>query len=277
MGTFYKDNSEIPFVGNKIDLEFLPSLLDEDIRPAALDLQARMEPRLYYLLLATSGSGKTSAITDLGRLIYIQYIAMQFRNSLTLELPTSDDSLVRKSNYEFARNQFMIEVLCRLLQLYRLFQNHPHLTPFDYFIHQRNVGDEWVRKLRSELKNLSAESCIDLFGIYRNKLEPVLKDKKLVISIDEIEAAAHDGVGSYDYDYDRKNPAKNRGLLSPMIAGLTELEEAGNFSVVLTGTASPFDRKSSVRSSINTEDALVVVKDIVNNFPLVTKKACVKF
>ena len=125
----------------------------------------------------------------------------------------------------------MIEILCRLLQLYRLFQNHPNVSPFEYFIHQRNTGDLWVRQMRSELKHLSSDSCVKLFGIYRNKLEPVLKDKKLVISIDEIEAAAHDGVGSYDYDYDRKNPAKHRGLLSPMIAGLTELEEAGNFSV----------------------------------------------
>jgi len=272
----------------RIDLEFLPSLLaeDQEIRPAANAIMENIEQDIpCHLLLAVSGSGKTSAFADLAKsyfVIYIQCTSPLEKQDLrksrgfdagfaqmlsNLALGTDVQENARK-----AEQAFCIELTCRIAQLYRLYQIKPDVTPLEFYIHQRMVGDEWLESLRSGVKNLSEDACRRFVKDMRIGMEPLLRKfkTKLVLAVDEIEVAATYRVNHFDED-----KSKQKAFLSPMLQAVSSLETAAKYALILTGTGSSLERVETIKSGLNKPSSLSTYEmKIPEMFPHVTLEAC---
>ena len=170
-------------------------------RPLTQRLRASLKSgeKFNHLVLATSGSGKTSAIAELGRSEYVLYIKCTSSGGAVRESKSYDAGfgtmvenyynrrgLTGPSNVLEAKRAASIELMCRLAQLHKLLDLIPGLTPWQYFVHQQLAGDEWTGPLRKKLMNLSQISCNVIVRRLLSSIEVSVRERlcKLVIAVD---------------------------------------------------------------------------------------------
>ena len=285
------DENQFPPIGpdEKPDLRFLSAK-----RPEAEKFSerlAKLEPGVIAreTWIAVSGSGKTSAIFEIARKFFTIYIpcipegAIKQEDKSRTEREKSGSfatlqQAVKESVYQLKDNSrektdeakricaaFIVSHFFILLVFLRAF---PTATPIQYLFFQliKADGQDYVRLIFKNLRYLKFEASETLARKIRRELVKYFQDlnKKptFLLAIDEIEGAATLG-----NDYLSRNDHSKRGLLSPFLQAVGDLEGAAAYSSIFCGTGSSSERAQTVTSDIGKGEI-----DIAKVFPLATKE-----
>ena len=254
----------------KVDMRLFPAE-----RPAARfvgDILRKnsFASRLYAMLAAVSGSGKTSVAFQLATELYTFYFVCAPSG---LELPRAskhDPSTfpllqeeaknrvptfpTKRERTEEARRIAMTLLVSHLYLLYHFLTKHPDGTPTQFLMCQLNLnqGPLIVSTAFEKLRKLSVTAVSSFAIVLRNAIEQKLPNQPLLLVIDEMESAA---VVMTEHFISRQTTVdgfdkQGRGLLTPLLQAADDLSVIGRFNLLVMGTDSAMARSASATSSI---------------------------
>ena len=221
-----------------------------------------------------SGCGKTSAIFQVGREIYTVYIPcvpkslvdtnnpartereksgtfVLLENAILQEAAKQSRRRSNRENTDHAKRLSAVFIVSHFYLLLRFVTKFPSTTPIEYLYFQlsKSVGQDCVRLIFEHLSNLTLRACEHFARSIRVKLEDHFermgKPQHILLAIDEIEGAATRNEGFLS-----RNDKPNRGILSPFLQAVGDLEGPGAYSTIICGTGSSYERVPSVTSDI---------------------------
>ena len=285
------DESVFPPLGpdGEPDLRFLPVT-----RPTAEKFADKLE-KLGYLKIyqemwiAMSGSGKTSAIFQVARRYYTVYIpciprlVVDANNPARREREKSgtfcflDDAIKTfvgllkdgsREKTDEAKRVSAAFIVSHFFILLRFLTKYTTATPIQFLFFQlvKTTGQQCIEKIFQRLRNLTLDASKSLAESIRQWLDAWFKKNNIMptmlLAVDEIEGAATAG-----NDYLSRNDHPNRGLLSPFLQAVGDLQRPLAYSLVVCGTGSSYERADTVVSDIG-KGAIQTIPE----FPLATKQ-----
>jgi hypothetical protein len=257
------------------DMRFYPAH-----RPAAVEIVDRLPEKStgsidVMMLIAVSGSGKTSAIFSAGVQMFTMYMACTPQMTEVLSGKTTEDYSTAFSTFEGAVDRALMSaefrtdrgkqkntqvairlaglfIAAHLLTLYLFLAKFEDATPFQFLQYQLTaLGQSFVAHVFAWLmQRFSWPATSELAILLREALYPLLAkrglSKTFLLAVDEMEGAA-----TIKDEYFMSRTGKpGRGLLSPLLQACRDLADFGQYSIIVSGTGSTLARADSVTSDI---------------------------
>ena len=224
--------------------------------------------------IAVSGSGKTSAIFQVGREFYTIYIPcipkslvdantstriereksgtfVILENAILLETAKHFRHHSNREKTDNAKRLSAVFIVSHFFILLLFLTKFPTATPIEYLYFQlsKTIGQRCVNVIFTNLSTLTQQACEFLAESIRTKLRDRLKQMgrspNILLAIDEIEGAA-----TQNEAFLYRTNKLNRGILSPFLQAVGDLEGPSAYSMIICGTGSSYERVHTVTSDI---------------------------
>ena len=281
--------------GEKVDMRLVSrgDLLGEPaaLRPAATKMleTIRAQSRQSFAYVSVPGSGKSSALIDLGRerfVVFVQasdvlmtdsevqktgasrwskretdYNFVQF--ALEVGETTNDKDKyspsVRVANYSVARARSAVELLARLLQLVRLkHEMGDAVTPWDFTVQQLAGKQSFVARAVQLLKGAGDDEVNECTQWAMAQLAPALKGRELIVSFDETELGRHVLPGRFQREL---GTGSAKGILAPLAHAAWRLSQYTEWNMLFAGTGASAASIQSLKTDVGKDSAFRVISD----------------